>query len=78
MFFYCVRNTFFFGLIEALDSKGILRTLKEILRQSHNLPVQNQAPCTVQFCCVTNAEELSCYNIVCVDEVMWCLQYSNP
>ena len=35
-FFFTVYVRHFSGFIEALDSKGILDTLKEVLRQPHN------------------------------------------
>ena len=35
-FFFIVCEIHFSGFIEALDSKGILDTLKEVLRQPHN------------------------------------------
>ena len=35
-FVFTVFETHFSGFIEALDSKGILRTLKKVLRQSDN------------------------------------------
>ena len=35
-FFFTVCEIHFSGFIEALDSKGILRTLKKLLRQPHN------------------------------------------
>ena len=35
-FFFTVCEINFSGFIEALDSKGILRTLKEVLCQPHN------------------------------------------
>jgi len=35
-FLYCVLNIFSFGFIEALDSKGIINTLKKVLRQPWN------------------------------------------
>ena len=36
-FFFTVYVTHFSGFIEALDSKGILCTLKKVLRQPHNV-----------------------------------------
>ena len=35
-FVFTVCEIHFSGFIEALDLKGILRTLKEVLRQPHN------------------------------------------
>ena len=35
-FLYCVQNTFSFGFIKVLDSKGITNMLKKVLRQSWN------------------------------------------
>ena len=35
-FFFTVYVRHFSGFIEALDSKGILYTLKKVLRQAHN------------------------------------------
>ena len=35
-FFFTVCEIHFSGFIEALDSKGILRTLKEVLSEPHN------------------------------------------
>ena len=35
-FFFTVCEIHFSGFIEALDSKGILRTLKKVLHQPHN------------------------------------------
>ena len=36
-FFFTVCVKHFSGFIKALDSKGILRTLKKVLRQPHNV-----------------------------------------
>ena len=36
-FFFTVCEIHFSGFIEALDSNAILRTLKEVLRQPHNV-----------------------------------------
>ena len=36
-FFFTVCGKHFSGFIEALDSKGILCTLKKVLRQPHNV-----------------------------------------
>ena len=38
-FFFTVCEIHFSGFIKALDSKGILCTLKEVLRQPHNVQV---------------------------------------
>ena len=36
LFFFIVCKIHFFGFIEALDSKGILRTLKKVVHQPYN------------------------------------------
>ena len=36
-FFFTVCEIHFSGFIEALDSKGVLCTLKKVLRQPHNV-----------------------------------------
>ena len=38
LFLFIVCDIHFFGFIEALDSKEMLRTLKKVLRQPHNTP----------------------------------------